>query len=79
MKTYTIKNDYITLELSEIGGEPLSIKREITSISGTEMRNIGAPARPCSSPPSADFAAENGVMELTPIPWELMALQDISR
>ena len=26
MKTYTIKNDYITLELSEIGGEPLSIK-----------------------------------------------------
>ncbi len=26
MKTYIIKNDYITLELSEIGGEPLSIK-----------------------------------------------------
>ena len=26
MKNYTIKNDYITLELSEIGGEPLSIK-----------------------------------------------------
>ncbi len=26
MKTYIIKNDHITLELSEIGGEPLSIK-----------------------------------------------------
>lgn len=26
MNTYIIKNDYLTLELSEIGGEPLSIK-----------------------------------------------------
>lgn len=26
MKTYIIKNDYITLELSDIGGEPISIK-----------------------------------------------------
>ncbi len=26
MKTYIIKNDYITLKLSDIGGEPLSIK-----------------------------------------------------
>ena len=26
MKTYTIKNDYLTLELSEKGGEPSSIK-----------------------------------------------------
>ena len=26
MKTYTIKNDYLSLELSEIGGEPISIR-----------------------------------------------------